>query len=183
MKQLLLSLFLITGLFFSAAAQQQDVKYKVSIGGEYLTAAGASAEYLGSGYGASIQGEYNLLPKLNVTVSAAYLSLGVAKLYKEIYEPWYETKFSNAVYYPVKAGAKYFFYKNFYAAAEGGASITKVEGKSTLFIYTGALGSTFKISPKSSLDLAVRYETWALSVNARDTFLGIRAAYAFGFGK
>ncbi len=183
MKQFLLSFSLLTGIAFSAIAQQQDSKIKVSVGGEYLIAAGGSAEYLGSGYGASLQGEYTILPKLNLTASAAYISLAASKLYKEIYEPWFGAKIPNSIYYPVKAGAKYYLHKNFYAAAEAGASITNEKNSETSFAYAGGIGGSFAISPKSSIDIGVRYETWALSVNSRDTFVGVRAAYRFGFGK
>ncbi len=183
MKQFLLSFSLLACLSFCAVAQQQDSKIKLSVGGEYLIAVGNSAEYLGAGYGASLQGEYTILPKLNLTASAAYISLAASKLYKEIYEPWYGAKIPNSVYYPVKAGAKYYLHKNFYAAAEAGASITTEEGRETSFAYAGGIGGSFAISAKSSIDIGVRYETWALSINSKDTFVGVRAAYRFGFGK
>lgn len=187
MKKILLSFSLLAGLTFSTLAQQsaltlqQDPKIKVSIGGEYLYAIGNSAEYLNAGYGASIQGEYMVLPKFKVTASAAFVSLSPSKLYREIYEPWYGSKIPNSVYYPVKAGAKYYFLENFYAAAEAGATITTEENRTTSFVYVGGLGSSFEVSSKSSIDVGLRYETWALSAKSKDTFVGLRAAYCFGF--
>lgn len=180
MKHIILSLTLITGLFFSANAQQ-DAKYKVSLGGEYLYTMGNVAEFYGMGYGASLQGEYKLLPKLSILASGGYMVLSVSKLYKDIYSPWGQ-KFSNTTIYPVKAGLKYNFYKSFYAAAEAGAAISPNKvARETSFAYAGGLGTSFVVSEKSSLDLGLRYEAWALSTKNTYSFVGIRAAYAFEF--
>ncbi|RYG16619.1 MAG: hypothetical protein EOO07_12900, partial [Chitinophagaceae bacterium] len=123
MKQFL-SLFLLAGLFFSASAQQQDAKYKVSLGGELLYALGSTSEAYNIGYGASLQGEYALTPKLNVTLSGAYITQTLNKLYKEIFLPWNDS-IGDKTFYVAKGGGKYSFYKNYYVSAEGGVAISK----------------------------------------------------------
>ncbi len=182
MKKLVGSLALIIGLTFSVLAQDQTSKYKVSLGGEFLYPVGEQVmEYYSNGYGASLQVEYKLTPKLNVTASGGYISLSLSKLYKEIYTPW-NVELSNKIFYPVKAGLKYNFYKSFYAAAEGGASISKDKAvRETSFAYAAGVGTNFVISAKSSIDLGVRYESWALNANNSYSFAGLRAAYVFGF--
>lgn len=182
MKHVILSLFLIAGLFFSASAQQQqDAKYKVSLGGELMYALGSTAEAYNIGYGASVQGEYILTPKLNVTLSGGYIIQTLNKLYKEIFLPWNNT-IGDKTFYPVKAGLKYNFNKALYAAAEGGAAFSKDKiARGTSFAYAAGLGTKFTISEKSSLDLGVRFEEWAVSSGDRLSFAGLRAAYVFGF--
>ncbi|MES2418064.1 MAG: outer membrane beta-barrel protein [Bacteroidota bacterium] len=181
MKKILLSFSLIIGLLFSAMAQKQDSKYKISVGAEVLIPSGSAAEYNGTGYGASVQGEYKLLPNLSATLSGAYISLPYSKLYKEMVDPWLTSPLKNRVYYPVKGGAKYYFGKYFYGAAEAGASITTDVSSATSFAYAGGLGTSLSIAEKSNLDLGIRYETWALSTSSTVSFIGVRAAYAFGF--
>lgn len=181
MKHIILSLALIIGIFFSISAQEQASKYNVSLGGEFLYTLGSAAEFYSAGYGASLQGEYKLLPKLSITASGGYISLSVSKLYKDIFTPW-NTELSSKIFYPVKAGLKYNFHKNFYAGAEAGAAISKDQNaRANSLAYAGGLGTTFVISPKSSLDIGIRYEAWALSVNNTYSFGGLRAAYVFGF--
>lgn len=181
MKHLILSLSLLAGLFFSASAQQQDSKYKVSLGGELLYALGNTAEFYNIGYGASVLGEYKLSPKLNITASGGYTIVSVSKLYKDIYSPW-GIDYKDLVIYPAKAGLKYNFHKNFYAAAEAGAAISPdQDARETSFAYAGGLGAILPVSSKSSFDIGLRYESWALSASNSYSFAGLRAAYVFGF--
>lgn len=183
MKKLLLSFALIVGLGLAANAQEQSVVNKVSIGAEFAFPTGGLAELYGFGYGASLQGEYNLLPNqlpnLNVTASVGYLELAYSKLYKGIWEPWMDTKIKNTIIYPVKAGAKYYFGKRYYGAAEVGAAITTEKGRATALSFAGGFGTSLAISAKSSVDVGARFEAW--SMNGTTGFIGLRAAYAFGF--
>lgn len=181
MKRILLSFSLIAGLIFSALAQQQDPNFKVSVGGEFLYAVGDVTKFYDFGYGASLQGEYKLSPKLSATASGGYVILAVSKLYEAIYSPW-GVKFDNSTFYPVKGGLKYKFHPNFYAAGEAGAAISKNQAvRATSFAYAGGLGAAFPFSSKSSLDVGLRYEAWALSTKDVYSFVGLRAAYVFGF--
>jgi hypothetical protein len=179
----LLTLFFIVGLFFSASAQQQDSKYKVSVGGELMSALGSTAEFYNIGYGASAQGEYRLSPKLSATLSGAYIIQTLNKVYKEIFLPW-SGPIGDKTFYVGKAGAKYNFYKRYYAAAEGGVAISKDKvARGNSFAYAAIVGTSFEISKKSSIDVGIRFEEWAVTSRDRLTFGGVRAAYVFGFGK
>ena len=182
MKKLLGSLVLIISLSFSALAQDEGPKYKVSLGGEFLYVIGNAVEFHNVGYGASLQGEYKLSPKLNVTASGGYISLGVSKLYNDIYSPWLNGSVKSPILYPVKAGLKYKFHKKIYAAAEAGAAIAEPNAvRGTSFAYAGGLGTNFEVSSKSSIDVGIRYEGWSLNTNNTYSFVGLRAAYVFGF--
>lgn len=181
MKKIILSFLMTAVLGFSAFAQQHDQKIKVSIGAEYLHPFGDFTEYYSMGYGASLQGEYKVSPQLSATLSGGYTILAINKLYKGIYSPW-GVDLKNSVFYPVKAGLKYDLHKHIYAAAEAGASISKDQNmRATSFAYAGGLGTKFEISSKSSIDLGLRYEAWSLNSNNTYSFVGIRAAYVFGF--
>ena len=182
MKHLILSFSLIAGILFSATAQEKSSKYKVSLGPEFLYPLGSTAEFYSSGYGASLQGQYKLSPKLSATLTAGYNSVATSKLYKAIFTPW-GGNVSNTIVYPAKAGLKYIFHKNFYVVADAGAAISpKPLVRETSFAYSGGVGTSFEISSKSSIDVGIRYEEWALSTSNRYSFAVIRAAYVFGFG-
>ena len=177
----LLSLFLLAGLFFSASAQQQDTKYKVSVGGELMSALGSTAEFYNIGYGASLQGEYRLSSKLSATLSGGYILQTVNKLYKEIFLPW-DVSIDDKTFYVAKVGGKYNFYKRYYAAAEGGVAISKDKvARGNSFAYAAVIGTSFEISKRSSIDVGIRFEEWAVSSRDRLSFGGLRAAYVFGF--
>ena len=180
MKQIILSFSLIASLFFSARAQQ-NAKYKVSLGGEFLNAVGSTAEVYSMGYGGSLKGEYKLTPKLSTTLSVGYTTVETSKLYKAIFTPW-GGNVNGFVVYPAKAGLKYKLHKFLYVAADAGAAFSADPlVRSHSFAYAGGVGSNFEISPKSSIDVGVRYEEWALSTRIRDSFAVVRAAYVFGF--
>ncbi len=181
MKQIILSFFLITGLFLSANAQQ-DAKYKVSLGGEFLNPVGSSAEVYGVGYGASVKGEYKLTPKLAATLSLGYNMVTITKLYKAIFTPW-GGNVEDVVVFPAKAGLKYQLNKIFYIAAEAGAAVSQESTRKTSFAYAGGIGSSFEISSNAGIDLGLRYEEWAVTAKNRDSFAALRVAYVFGFGK
>lgn len=180
MKTFLLILVLITCSFVTVMAQTQSsaAVHKVSIGAELAFPTGDLATSYGFGYGVSAQGEYNVLPNLNATISGGYLELAYSKLYKDLWQPWLDYKLKNTVVYPVKAGAKYYFGKRYYSAAEVGAAITSEEGRATALSFAGGFGTSIAISPKSSVDVGARYEVW--SMNGTTTFIGVRAAYSFG---
>lgn len=183
MKPFKLILLLISCLFSTVMAQTQKTaaEHKVSVGAEFAFPTGDLATSYGYGYGASIQGEYNVLPNLNATVSGGYLELAYSKLYKDLWEPWLDYKLKNTVVYPVKVGGKYYFGKRYYSAAEVGAAITTEEGRATALSFAGGFGSSLAISAKSSIDLGARFEVW--SMNGTTTFVGLRAAYSFGLKK
>lgn len=176
MKKFLLSIVLFAGLGLSANAQKEGAVNKISIGAEFVYPLELLEASYKIGYGASVQGEYNVWSRLNLTASAGYLSLA----FNDVNIAYLEKvglPTSNATFYPVKAGAKY-YYGKFYAAAEIGGTFS-ADKAGTSLAYAGGLGTSFSIAPKSSLDFGLRYEEWNL--NGRYPFVGLRAAYSFGF--
>jgi hypothetical protein len=176
MKKLLLSFLLIAGLGFAANAQKEGAVNKISIGAEFVYPIGVFADSYKIGYGGSAMGEYNILKNLNLTASVGYTSLTYIKELKDAYSN-IGLPTSNAVYYPAKLGVKY-YYKKLYGAAEIGGAMSNIKERATVLAYSGGVGASFSVSPKSSVDFGVRYEEWNL--NGRFPFVGLRAAYAFG---
>lgn len=167
MKKLLLSLTLVAGLAIAANAQTEGAVRKLSIGGEVglPTKEGFKDVMMA---GASLQFEQPVAKSFNFTLSAGYTSM-FSTLKNVSY---------NIDYVPVKAGGKYYFGSNFYGAGEVGATFKTGNGGGTAFSFAPALGASFSIADKSSLDFGLRYETW--SKDGSLSFLGLRAAFAFG---
>jgi opacity protein-like surface antigen len=175
MKKLLLSLALVAGLGFAASAQTEGAVRKLSVGAEFgfPTESGSKDQLIAGG---SLQFEQPVAKSLNLTLSAGYLSSMYTGDTKDAFKALgIPTSFG---FIPVKAGAKYYFGGNFYGAGEVGAAFSTEEGGETAFAFAPTLGASFSVSDKSSLDLGVRYETW--SNNGSSSFLGLRAAFAFG---
>lgn len=179
MKKFLLSIVLFAGLGLSATAQKEGAVNKISIGPEFIYPLQNFEDTFKTkiGYGISVQGEYNILKNLNIT-GAVGLSSFAYKDEVKAFEESLGMPTSNFLYYTGKLGAKY-YYRNFYATAEIGGALAVDYGFENVLAYSGGLGTSFSVSPKSSLDFGVRYEEWNL--NGRYPFVGLRAAYSFGF--
>jgi opacity protein-like surface antigen len=175
MKKLLLSFALVAGLTYAASAQTEGAVRKLSIGAEFgLPTQSGSDELL---IGGSLMFEQPIAKSLNLTLSAGYISDMITGDSKDILQSLgIKTSFG---FVPLKAGAKYYFGKNFYGAAEAGAAISTEEGVGTAFAFGPTLGASFSVSDKSSLDFGVRYENWSKDGN-NSGFIGLRAAFAFG---
>lgn len=175
MKKLLLSLAMVAGLGLAASAQTEGAVRKLSVGADFGFPTGSGSEdqlFVGG----SLQFEQPVAKALNLTLSAGYLANMVTGDTKDAYKALgIPTSFG---FIPVKAGAKYYFGGNFYGAGEVGAAFSTEEGGETAFAFAPTLGASFSVSDKSSLDFGVRYETW--SNNGSSSFLGLRAAFAFG---
>jgi hypothetical protein len=185
MKKLILSFAIVIGLAFTANAQTEGAVNKISIGGDFLyPATGLLAESYNLGYGGSLAGEYNIYKKLNVTLSAGYLAMVYKQKVKDIYVEISPDITKNDVSYPVRAGAKYYFGK-IYGAADAGVAISLDNDRNSSFIFAGGFGTSYSVSPKSSIDVGVRYEGWSSYAEANtkttiSSFVGLRAAYSFG---
>jgi len=166
MKKLLLSAAFIAGLGFTAAAQTEGAVQKLSIGAEVAlpTDEGTNGLMFAGG---SVYYEHPIAKSFNLTGAISYLSLFSTE----------KNASGSLGYTSLKAGGKYYFGGNFYAAGEVGATIQR-EGGIGLFAFAPGLGASFSIANKSSLDFGLRFETW--SKNGSISFLGLRAAYAFG---
>jgi opacity protein-like surface antigen len=175
MKKLLLSLALVAGLTYAASAQTEGAVKKISIGPEFgLPTQGGSDEIL---LGGTVQFELPIAKSLNLTFNTGYISDMITGDSKDLLEAFgIQTSFG---FVPLKAGAKYYFGKNFYAAGEVGAAISTESGGGTAFAFGPGLGASFSVSEKSSLDFGVRYENWAKN-GSTSGFIGLRAALAFG---
>jgi len=175
MKKLLLSLALVAGLGLAANAQTEGAVKKLSVGAEFgfPTGDGSKDNFI---VGGSLQYEHPVASSFNITLSGGYLSSMITGDTKKAAEVLgLKTSYG---FVPVKAGGKYYFGGNFYGAAELGATFATTSGGGTAFTYAPGLGASFSIADKSSLDFGVRYESW--SNNGTASFIGLRAAYAFG---
>ena len=175
MKKILLSLFMIAGLSYVASAQTEGAVQKLSIGAEFGLPTKSNSDNLI--IGGSLQYEHPVAKALSLTGSAGYLSNMVTGATRDALK-LINAKTSSGIV-PLKAGAKYYFGGNFYAAGEVGAAIGTQTGSTTLLALAPTLGASFSVADKSSLDFGLRYENW--SGNGGSTgFMGLRAAYAFG---
>lgn len=174
MKKLVLSFALVIGLTYVVSAQTEGAVRKLSIGAEFGLPAQKDADnYM---VGGSLQFEQPIAKSLNLTISAGYLSSILTGSAKDYFKSTgVKTTYGTV---PLKAGAKYYFGKNFYGAGELGARINTSAGGNTAFVYAPSLGTSFSVGDKSSLDLGLRYETWTKGDSYR--FFGLRAAFAFG---
>lgn len=167
------SLLLFPVLFFlilTAKAQTQGAVQKLSIGAEIAlpTSLGTKDLLLAGG---SLQYEYPVGKSVSVTGSGGYISLFSTD----------KNVPGNVGFIPVKAGIKYYFGNSFYAATELGATIGTDEGVGTGLAFSAGLGTSLAVSPKSNVDLGVRFETWPQHGSFSNlSFVGFRAAYAFG---
>ncbi len=175
MKKLILSFAFVAGLGLAANAQTEGAVRKLSIGGEYGFPTESGSKDL-TYAGASLQFEQPVAKALNLTFNGGYISKMFTGDAKDALKAL-NLKTSYGII-PVKAGLKYYFGGNFYAAGEAGAAFPAESGGSTAFAFAPGLGASFSVADKSSLDFGLRYETW--SNNGSSSFVGLRAAYAFG---
>jgi opacity protein-like surface antigen len=175
MKKLLLSFALIAGLTYAASAQTEGAVRKLSIGAEFGFPTGSNSDELL--VGGTAQFELPVAKSLNITFTTGYLSDQITGDSRDLLKALgIQTSFG---FVPIKAGAKYYFGKNFYGAGEVGAIVSTESGGGTAFAFGPTLGTSFSVSDKSSIDLGVRFETWAKN-GGNSSFLGLRAAFAFG---
>lgn len=182
MKKLILSFAIVIAFTFTVKAQTEGAVNKINIGGDFLyPTTGLSADTYNYGFSASVEGEYNIWKKLNVTLSAGYLNM----VYKKEIVDLYEGGLDNDTYFPVNLGGKYYFDK-FYVSANAGSALSLNDGRNPAFIYSGGVGKAFSVAPKSNIDVGLTFRGWTSyisSVNTKpstSTFVGFRAAYSFG---
>lgn len=169
MKKLFL-LTAVAGLFAFSSVNAQTKSPKLSLGAEFAFPIGDFGKVSDFGYGGSLQYQHPVAENLLVTGSAGYLNFqskdfGLGKV--------------NSGTIPVKAGARYYFGENFFAAGEVGAAISTEKGGKTGFIYTPGVGVEFPVSDKGGIELGARYEGWSKN-GGTSSFIGVRAAFNFG---
>lgn len=181
MKKLLLSLSFIIGLSLVTKAQTEGPVHKITVGPDVMYPFGLAADSYKLGYGGSVMGEYNIGKKLNLTAYVGYSKLAYKSEVKKLY-----TDLKDDFYIPIRLGAKYYF-GPVYGAADAGIGLSLKEDRNSSFAYTATVGKAFSVSPKSSLDIGVRYEGWSMyrdqvGITFVDnySFVGLRLAYVFG---
>ncbi len=162
MKKSFLLIALMAGLSLTVHAQAENAAKQMSIGAELglpLVKAANNQVALGG----SVQFEFpTTVSSFNFTLSAGYINFPSA---------------NGSSFIPVKAGGKYYFGSNFYAAGEIGGAFSTESGGSTAFAFAPGLGTSFPAADKSRLDIGLRLETWVSG--GASSFMGLRAAYAF----
>ena len=175
MKKLLLSVLIIVASGITASSQTGGNLQKLSIGVDYAIPFGTRSTYFG--VGGSFQYEYPVAKSLSLTATAGYLSMITTGGQKKNLESLGLRTSSGVI--PAKLGAKYYFGRHFYTTAEAG--IAYFTGSETAqFTYAPGVGLSLPIKGKSSLDFGVRFDTWT-SKPSTSNFLGLRAAYSFGW--
>lgn len=174
MKKLLL-LTAIAGLFAFTSVNAQTRTPKLSLGAEFAFPMGDFGDATDFGFGGSLQYQHPVAESLSITGSAGYTSFK----FKE--ETVGGVTFGGGSFgtIPVKAGARYYFGENFFAAGELGAAISTEKGGSTGFIYAPGVGVDFPVSDTGSIELGARYEGWSQK-GGTSGFIGLRLAYNFG---
>ncbi|MBE9602084.1 hypothetical protein [Pedobacter sp. MC2016-24] len=169
MKKLFL-LTAVAGLFAFSSVNAQTKSPKLSLGAEFAFPMGDFGDVMNLGYGGSLQYQHPVAANLLVTGSAGYINfqskevLGVKV---------------NSGSIPVKAGARYYFGENFFAAGEVGASISTEKNGKTGFAYAPGVGVEFPVSDTGGIEIGARYEGWSYS-GGTNGFIGLRAAFNFG---
>jgi hypothetical protein len=169
MKKLFL-LTAVAGLFAFSSVNAQTKSPKLSLGAEFAFPIGDFGDFYNFGYGGSLQYQHPVAENLLVTGSAGYTNFQS----KEILGVKVN---SGAI--PVKAGARYYFGENFFAAGELGAAIGTEKGDKTGFVYSPGVGVEFPVSDKGGIEIGARYEGWSKN-GGTSSFIGLRAAFNFG---
>ena len=156
MKKLLFVVFAF--LSVSAYAQstntpEQPNNRALSFGIENILA--RKSPFFGYGFGGSIKGEYPVGESLSLTGTAGYDKFFVKGAYKN---PSGSTPLASFI--PIKVGAKYFIGSFVYAEGELGGTIETNYEKKKYVNLTVGIGYLISITPRTGLDLSIRYEDW-----------------------
>lgn len=84
----------------------------------------------------------------------------------------------NKSYIPLKAGARYYFSRNFYGQGEAGVSVGIQKNSGNSFAWGPGIGFLLPLSERTSLDAGVRTESWLRGGGDMDQ-VAIRVAYQF----
>jgi len=151
----------------------------MAIGAELDLPAGNSVNISPIGFGGGFKGELGLSDKFALTASASLLNF----MGKKFYGP----RSKATIYFPVKAGLKYYTDRNFYAEAQLGARFSDQASAKNGFVWSAGIGTFLKSRQKNQFDVGLRYEEWITSTliipngttYSKFDFFSLRAAYAF----
>lgn len=158
MKRLVLLTILLCGVVSMVFAQTASTttnatKPKLGVALETGIPVGDAEDVYAVGLGGSAKLEIPISQPFAATVTAGYMSM----LVKDELE---DALGENREFIPIKAGAKYYFSKNFFGEGELGASISTEEGEDVAFAYAPGIGFSFPVSDRTAIDAGVRYEGW-----------------------
>lgn len=149
MKKILLAV-VITAICTGAYAQKDsDRKFGFSAGPEIGFATGDFNNTHSIGIGATIQGDFNIAPSTNFTLTTGYLTYAGKSAGSGI-------KYKSAGILPLKAGIKYFLSGGFYGAAQLGVGFFS-NGGGTALAYTPMLGYEFNTKSDKAIDAGLKY--------------------------
>jgi nucleoid-associated protein YgaU len=164
----------------AAPADAAAAGEKLTIGADaaFQLPLGNFADATGMGFGALVRGEFNVIPKLNITFRTGYIySLG-----KEILGVKY-----SVANIPAWAGGKYFITDMFYGAAEVGMNMfmSKVSGElfgvsmdttSTDYKFGATIGAGALLGP---LDVKAQFEILSLADAGDSMAIMVNVGYNF----
>lgn len=170
MKRSILLTIMLCGLMaFSFAQNSSSPKFGVAL--ETGLPVGDAEDVYSVGLGGSAKLEIPVTSPFAVTLSAGYLNMQV----KDDLQP---VLGESREFIPIKAGAKYYFGRNFFGEGELGASIPTESSDETAFAYAPGIGVTLPVADQTAIDIGLRYEGWTRDQGDIDQ-VGLRAVIKF----
>lgn len=162
----------ITAICSGAFAQKKsDNKFGFSAGPEIGFATGNFNTTHSVGIGATIQGDFNIAPSTDFTLTTGFLSYAGRSVGSGI-----KNKAQGII--PLKAGIKYFVAEGFYGAAQLGAAIFSSYGTGLALAYTPMIGYEFNTKSGKAVDASFKYDGYAKGGVGLGS-IGFRLAYRF----
>lgn len=186
MKNILLTLAVISGTAWSTFAQTQSTPPKDSLSNTTTNGARFSFGLEGGRtvpgeakaiLGGSLKYELPFATHTFFTASVGYSYLVFPERTKKALNS-YGINQAGASFLPVKIGVKHYLNNNFFVEGQVGAAILLSGGNAynrytSAYIYSGGFGYTFK----KGLELGVRYEDWKKDVKISQA--AVRLSYRF----
>ena len=169
MKKTLLFLAIV---FVSLTVSAQNATGpELSVGLDATLPIGNFKEGYNFGIGGTAKFAYNFTEQSAATFQTGYISFGGKTLDG--------FKIPAAGFIPFKAGYRYTTDGGIYFEPQLGFTSISVSGAGSTTGFTYAFNAGYRLTP--GLDASIRYETVSKSGNS--SFLGLRLAYGFSFGK
>jgi hypothetical protein len=174
---LILAAFLLSFMGFAQNGSGSKKPISFNAGVELGLPLGDFSDIYSFGVGATVQANYQLNPKIDLTLNTGYLNY----FGKTVDAGSVSVKYGNLGVIPVLAGARYWLTENIYGAAQLGISFWSING--TASASNASSENNFTWSPAigyrvSKFDISLKYN----SINASESSLnslGLRAAYNF----
>jgi hypothetical protein len=171
MKKIFLALAITAICTSSFAQKKNDNKVSFSAGAEIGFATGNFNNTHSVGIGATVQGDFNIAPSTDFTLTTGYLSYAGRSVGSGI-----KNKAQGII--PLKAGIKYFLSQGFYGAAQLGAGIFSSYRTGLALAYTPMLGYEFNTKSGKAVDASFLYDGYAKDGVGLGS-VGLRLAYRF----